>query len=502
MRTQNLISVYQGLDAVNSNSLNIAEGYKYFKINEVETVKVLCNRLKFARADYKVFNGYIIGYTIPQISKEFDLLRFGEDLVVNIELKGPLSDDIKIEKILSQMRKNHYYLKFLDKNLRLYTFVEDDGVYEYSTTTDSLKKIGIESLITVLTEQEIFEEVDIENMFVPSNYLVSPFNKTESFIDKEYFLTNDQESAKNDILRGIEKKKYNFFCISANAGTGKTLLIYDIAHTYIQEKKDVLVIHCGKLNQGHSILSEKYKWNIISIGSIRASTVDGYIANRELIVIDESQRIREWQLKPIIQIALENNTPIIFSYDIEQYLSEGESRDIKEFLNISNPESKIYYKQLTNKIRTNKEMASFITNLKHIGRSNTYLDYKNITIEYFADLNEAKKYIQYLSSCRGWQAITYTNSRYSTEPLDRLSSVSRTNAHDVIGQEFEKVVFVMDDNFQYNESGVLMCQENYYSTKGMFYQIVTRVVDKMKIIVLNNPKLYEKLLSIKNMGEK
>ena len=140
MRTQNLISVYQGLDAVNSNSLNIAEQYKYLKVNEIKTVKVLCNHFSFAHADYEVFNGYIIGYTIPQISKEFDLLRFGEGSVVNIELKGPLSDDIKIGKILSQMRKNYYYLKFLDKPLRLYTFVEDDGVYEYSTTTDSLEK--------------------------------------------------------------------------------------------------------------------------------------------------------------------------------------------------------------------------------------------------------------------------------------------------------------------------------------------------------------------------
>ena len=502
MRTQNLISVYQGLNAVNSNSLNIAERYKCLKVNEIETLKVLCNRFKFEHADYEIFNGYIIGYTIPQISKEFDLLRFGECLVVNIELKGLLSDDIKIEKILSQMRKNYYYLKFLDKPLRLYTFVEGDGFYEYSTGTDSIEKIDIESLIAVLHEQEIFEEVDIENIFVPSNYLVSPFNKTDAFIEKEYFLTNDQESAKNDILQGLEKKKYEFFCISANAGTGKTLLIYDIAHTYIQKKKNVLIIHCGKLNQGHSVLSEKYKWNIISIGSITRSTVEGYIKNRELIVIDEAQRIREWQLKPIIEIALANNTPIIFSYDIEQYLSEGESRDVKEFLSVNNPESKTYYKQLTNKIRTNKEMASFITNLKHIGRSNTYLNYRNVTIEYFEDIREVKKHIQYLSECCGWKAITYTNSQYSREPLDRLASISELNAHDVIGQEFEKVVFVMDDNFHYDERGILTCKKNYYSTKGMFYQIVTRVVDKMKIIVLKNPKLYEKLLSIKNMGEK
>lgn len=502
MRTQNLISVYQGLDAVNSNSLNIAEQYKYLKANEIETMKVLCDRFKFVHADYDVFNGYIIGYTIPQISKEFDLLRFGESLVVNIELKGPLSDDIKIGKILSQMRKNYYYLKFLNKPLRLYTFVENDGFYEYSTKTDSLEKIDIEALIAVLQDQVIFEEIDIEHIFVPSNYLVSPFNKTEAFINNEYFLTNDQESAKNDILQGIEKKKYEFFCISANAGTGKTLLIYDIAHTYIQAKKNVLVIHCGKLNQGHTLLTEKYEWNILSIVSIRNSTIQDYIKRQELLVIDEAQRIRESQLKLIVETAIDKEIPIIFSYDVEQYLSEGESRDIKEFLTINYSKKQVYYKQLTNKIRTNREMASFITNLKHIGRSNTYLDYRNVTIEYFEDIREVKKYIRYLTEYCGWKAITYTNSQYSREPLDRLASISETKAHDVIGQEFEKVVFVMDDNFHYDQCGILMCEKNYYSVKGMFYQIVTRVVDNMKIIVLKNPKLYEKLLSIKNMGVK
>lgn len=71
-------------------------------------------------------------------------------------------------------------------------------------------------------------------------------------------------------------------------------------------------------------------------------------------------------------------------------------------------------------------------------------------------------------------------------------------AHDVIGQEFEKVVLVMDGCFKYNEDGKLMYRaENYYSLKGMLYQIVTRAVKELKIIVLNNPELFYKLLEIK-----
>ena len=40
----------------------------------------------------------------------------------------------------------------------------------------------------------------------------------------------------------------------------------------------------------------------------------------------------------------------------------------------------------------------------------------------------------------------------------------------------------------------------YYSIRGMLYQIVTRAVSKLKIVVVGNPSLYEKLIAIKHMG--
>lgn len=55
------------------------------------------------------------GFSIPQISKEFDLLKiFENDVVVNIELK---SNDIAMDKIEYQLRKNRYYLSHLKKKI-------------------------------------------------------------------------------------------------------------------------------------------------------------------------------------------------------------------------------------------------------------------------------------------------------------------------------------------------------------------------------------------------
>lgn len=58
----------------------------------------------------------------------------------------------------------------------------------------------------------------------------------------------------------------------------------------------------------------------------------------------------------------------------------------------------------------------------------------------------------------------------------------------------------MDQNFKYNDANRLTAKKGYYSPDGMLYQIVTRVVDELKIIVLDNPELYLKLLEIKNLG--
>ena len=64
-----------------------------------------------------------------------------------------------------------------------------------------------------------------------------------------------------------------------------------------------------------------------------------------------------------------------------------------------------------------------------------------------------------------------------------------------------KVTLVMDNNFWYDNKNKLCVNGSYYSAEGMLYQIVTRAVDDLKIIVLDNPELYKKLIEIKRMGD-
>jgi hypothetical protein len=291
-----------------------------------------------------------------------------------------------------------------------------------------------------------------------------------------------------------------FFTLSANAGTGKTLLLYDIAKSFIIENKRVRIIHCGKLNEGHKRLIDLYKWSIISVSSV-SKTIKPNFSDYDLIIVDESQRIRKLQLDNMVQSAISSTVPIIFSFDVKQYLKDGESLDLYDYLLENHSTIPCEKKKLTNKIRTNKAMASFITNLTEIGKSKDNLDYSDISIDYFDNFDELKEYVEYLK-LNNWKVIVFTTDVVHPErdPYNYISALSGTNAHDVIGQEFSKVVLIMDNNFIY-ENGKLKAKSRYYSANGMLYQIVTRVVNELKIIVLNNSDLYYHLLIIKNMGE-
>jgi hypothetical protein len=497
----NIISACNSIEILNEMEIDIDikkinKNFK-FSVEEAQTLSKLIQEFKRKEATPTCFNGFYISYSIPQISKEFDMLRFSDDLVINIELKGPLDDEIKVKKITEQMTQNYYYLKFLSKNILIFTYVEDDGIYQFDETTFQPQKVELTKLLENLEIQQVNFNINLDDIFIPSNYLISPFNNTLEFLKQEYFLTDHQQNIKQEIMKCLQKNEYNIYCISANAGTGKTLLVYDIAKRLIDNGNSPLIIHCGKHNSGHYELIS-LGWNVVSIRDINKLSVnDNYGINFNVFVIDEAQRISLFQLGIILEKSIELKIPIIFSYDIKQYLRTNESTEIYEYITKT---YKIHAKQftLTNKIRTNKEMASFIQNLVKIGSSNSFLNYENITIEFIKTKSDVIKYVKSLENNDCWKAITFTNSIHRPEPIDSLSGICETNAHDVIGQEFRKVVLVLDSNFRYDGQGKLEVRtNNYYNAFGMLYQILTRVIDELKIIVLDNEDLFVNLLRIK-----
>ena len=58
-----------------------------FRPEEIETINRLVDCIS-DKVSLKELDGFFYSFTIPQIGKEFDLLKIGDNRVVNIELKS------------------------------------------------------------------------------------------------------------------------------------------------------------------------------------------------------------------------------------------------------------------------------------------------------------------------------------------------------------------------------------------------------------------------------
>lgn len=471
-------------------------GLEDIKNREIETLNRLCQFLKTDIFYHYIFENYYLNYQIPQIGKEFDLLRIGKESIINIELKSQKVDD---SEILKQLERNYYYLSFLKKEIYCYTFVTDDDInilYHYNKENKTIEKVNdVIQLVNIIKSINDIDETNIDNLFIPSNYLISPFNTTEEFIKSEYFLTKQQEQIKQDIITKItQNNPSKLFSITGAAGTGKTLITYDIAKTLRSLGKNVTIIHCAQANNGIYKLQSSYGWNIITIRSY--SNIN--TASAEVLIIDEAQRISKNQVEAIVK---ENSHKyILFSHDVNQKLNRtNQSKIVVEYIQtLSSNNNHI----LTNKVRHNKNLASFIKKFYDLGKIKSdnisKNDYDDISFYFTKDINDAQMYIELLKN-QDWEHIYLSNSLHTPDPLDKLVFSSHNSAHKVIGQEFDNVVVTIDKNFFYTETLKLSYRaRTYYNPLETLFQAVTRTRKKLTFVIIDNDEVYKNCIKIIN----
>lgn len=471
------LTVYEKFNSQRNKSIQI-------KSREIETVEKFISMLH----DYVGlcnWDGFYYSFSIPQISKEFDLLKLGDDKVLNIELKSEFTSD---EKLIKQLVRNKYYLSHLNKEITEIVYVADKNVF-YILKNEQLAVMEVAAVAEIIKGVNGFYTDDIEVLFKPSQFLVSPINTPDKFISGNYFLTDHQEMIKNAILEDRKSRNdaYAFYQVTGGAGTGKTLFIYDIAKNFAQTEK-ICVIHCAYLAEGHDYLNENLSniqiYSIKDLYEIKFECFGG-------IVIDESHRLRDEQLSFICDNVKKLNKFCVFGGDREQFLSKTEEKN-----NIS---QKIYnlagckHYQLTNKIRTNPELADFIHLLRKINDPVKTKFFPNVKIIYADTYEYANTLIQRYET-KGYKYISYTPSTYYRHNIDKL--IKSENTHKVVGQEFDNVLMVINECFEYMDDGRLGAYEHPvpdYLFAQLLYQGLTRVREKLIIIVLNNEILFEKL---------
>ena len=100
---------------------------------ELDCLKAFANHFAKEQCRTRLLDNFFIDYKIPQIGKEFDLLRINNDNIVSVELKSEASE----EDMLKQLKRNLYYLKSLNKEVVLFTYCQNNDTL-YKLTDDSI----------------------------------------------------------------------------------------------------------------------------------------------------------------------------------------------------------------------------------------------------------------------------------------------------------------------------------------------------------------------------
>lgn len=501
MKAINLLSLLSAkLDLKTENFIQYIEQFGInpkIRTTELEDLQSLVTEMLNLTDSFHIVNNYYVGFMIHQIGKEFDLLRIGPHSVINIELKMKSNE----EKMTKQLIQNEYYLKFLD--LEIYNFTYVSSTKKLYTLIDSsyIEEVDFSVLLDKLHEQSTTITGDLNELFDPTNYLVSPFNAPQSFIEDKYFLNAQQSTYKREILQLNPIEKSVFIAIKGGSGTGKTLLTYDIAKEYLRNAKKVLIFNCGQLNIGHKKLIRQYNWPIEPISSYTGvDCTELYdFTKYNLIIFDEAQRLYKNKFLQLIELLQRAKVKCIFTFDPDQCITCTEIED--NVAHLIEADVNPYTFELTTVVRHNKEIHDFINRLFDLSRRPEIQLYSNVTIQYFSSKQATTNYLCYLRE-EGWRIIDYTPDSYIDHP-DNDHSIDASREHsDIIGQEFDHVVAVLDDYFYYKKNGKLSTKDfetkPYYSPSKMLYQNINRTRKKLHIVVVNNADVLKQILSILN----
>ncbi len=395
---------------------------------------------------------FFYSFTMPKLGKEFDLLRVGEKSVINIELKsGNVSDEV----IRDQLLQNRYYLSTLGLDMHFYTYISNYDRLVRLSNSLKLVETDFEDLAEVMCEQGDCYKGDIEELFKEEDYLISPLTDPGRFLRQEYFLTSQQKDIERQILKLLKKEENApspVYCgFTGLPGTGKTILLYDLAMRLSKCDK-VCVLHFGTHLKGLEELDDRLKRiDFFYCEDNKSIEVTG---DYKVILVDEGHRINTALLDEIIAISGRMCAPVIFSYDKEDAIAQGERAGYGAEIIEALPGFTGF--KLTNRIRLNAELSSFINCLMSFLKRSPRHDYPSVKVAYAANDEEAADLIAIMEK-DGFIYLrdnNIDNGSLLGPGADKEKSFE-IDAVEATCKEFDKVVMLMDSSFCYDEEGNL-----------------------------------------------
>ena len=427
---------------------------------EINSMRALVDQLeKYMPEVYRLRLFY--SFQILRLGKEFDLLQVKKNQIVNIELKsGVVSEDA----IRRQLIQNRYYLAILGRPVRSYTYISSQNRLVRLTNHDHIVEAEWEQLCAELQEKSADFSGNLEDLFQAEWYLISPLTQPERFLKKEYFLTAQQKDIERQILKSIRIKRGGYYHFSGLPGTGKTLLLYDIAMK-LSGRQMVCIIHCGASGQEWKRLHERLR-RIVWVSDSQI-TAEMRLDEYETVLVDEAHLLDKETLENIVKAA--GKRPVIFTSDCEDQLSPEEVDQSVKLGIAKLPEIQTF--RLTNRIRTNEEISSFVQNMMHIPDYKSGRRFPHVTVFYANDDQEAANLIQDAKK-QGYQHL--------------LES-------EVAEKAYDSVAIILDGNYFYDSKKYLRSKKR--TVRNLFHQL-NSAKEKLMLIVKDNEPFYAMLLGL------
>ena len=463
-------------------ALSGRSSYKAISPHEASSLRSLTEMLSphLGEACLSMLDGFFFSYIIEHIGKEFDLLKVSRDgeCVLNIELK---SEDIGEDRIRKQLEQNRYYLSHSARTIYSFTYVMDTGTFYRLSSRGHFSVCGPEDLAEVLEKPALSDHLEdgIDRFFKASDYLISPVASPDSFLQGQYFLTNQQFDFRRRILAHLEQEPAAVISFSGAAGTGKTLLLFDLAMA-LSKKDHVLFIHTGLLREGHLILNERLKNVEIRSGFDDLSEFS--LSEYHVLLIDEADRLDRKVLEELLSRAAHLNTPVIMAYDPHHLLNEPWIRNPEDHTEDLIRKMSTLTMEFTGNIRINRPVYNFLCTLLNLKDRAGRPDYSCIDILYAKDQAELTKITAYYRA-KEYELITAAGTAESEKKI--------------IAQEYGKVLMVIGDDYYYDSSLHLRTKSGRNEPLRLLYEGLSRTREKLCLVVVGSRELFLKILSVK-----
>ncbi len=453
------------------------EKERTYKPHEAQSLCDFVKRCMQEGAIIRDFDGYYYGYIIPRIGKEFDILKIGKDAVLNIELKSWVGDK---ELVLAQLVKNKFYLAHLNKKRYYFTFNSDTQILYKLSPDGQLITADFVELIALMKGTEEDESAPIDELFEVSQFILSPTENPERFINGEYFLTQQQQQIKKSALSSLEDNK--FVKISGSPGTGKTLLLYELAISLAKDKK-VCFMQPGKVSAPQKMIEQAFS----GITFCEAEGDIERIGQFDFLLCDESERYSNEFFNKLLYGLKRVETRCIFAFEKLDIFAVGERTTSSSRM------AKIRGTafSLSGKIRINNGISHFIQCLFDKGKPIHSVDFSDVEIICSNSRKQTDELIYYLKK-DGF--INLSDEKELVSKIEKARGDVPIN--DSYGKEYDHVSLVVDGDYFYTSKGKLYSRKTNAFAENL-YSAITRVRKKLCLIVENNEQLLERALFIK-----